>query len=401
MKTRRSARPWLLWLWLALFLAGAAQVWRLAWPDLYQRACWLAEWPFEQGCDGLPTGHAPDNPPEVFQAYLQTHPGDGRAWAWWLRALWVRQDPATPGVLASARVMAPHETAVLMTQADLALQAGDWPQAAQALVTLTERGVREVRPLLLALMTHPQAGQALLALVRPEAIWLDSAIGGLDVARHPGVALSFAEAGQTLGALKPGTLLGLIDRLKRAGHWGDAYLLWVSLQGQVPQGLFNGDFETRLLRRGFDWEWTVQPVGRMGLRVQQASASPEPGQLLQLELTGRAALPMPLLAQTLWLTGERYRLSGRYRTDALRSQQGLVWALRCASGGERWASTPVLAETQRRWQTLTLDFEVPARCGAAVRLQLEPQADWEARAGMHGVVWVDDMAVVPVSKEGT
>ena len=52
-----------------------------------------------------------------------------------------------------------------------------------------------------------------------------------------------------------------------------------------------------------------------------------------------------------------------------------------------------MLDTQRRWVPIELEFEPPADCGAAVRLQLETTAAWEARAGMVGTVDFDDFTL--------
>lgn len=387
-------RPWwpaLVWLGLMLLMGG----WYVqrAVPDLWQRACWLGEWPLEQGCPEHPMRLSSEALPEVFAQHLQSHIGDAHAWTALTAALWMRQDEATPQALAAAQLLAPHHTTVLLARAETALQTSDWPVAAQSLVALVERGFDPARPSLQALMRHPVGQQAVLAEVRPRQRWLDAMLASLDTGTHPAQVLPLVEQGIQLSLLKPGTVLGLVDRLKRANHFADAYTLWVAQRTQVPLGLFNGDFETRALRRGFDWEWPQQAVGKSGMRVQQASASPDPGQLLKVEMTGLAALPVPMVSQVVWLPGQAYQLRGRFMTDTLRSREGLVWALRCAQGGERWASTEPLADTHRRWETFSLDFKVPEVCAGAVRLQLEPQAAWEARAGMTGILYFDQLAI--------
>lgn len=380
-------------LWLCLVLGLGAVFWQVAVPDLWQRACWLGEWPAEEGCESHAYRHHPEARPEVFSAHLQNHVGDAHAWTALTQALWVRQDPALAAALQVAGTLAPFDTSVLLARTDLALQRSDWPEAAQTLVALVERGFAQARPSLQALMQHPEGQQAVLAQVRPDTRWLDAVLANLDAATHPASVLPFVDVGVQHGVLKSGTLLAMVDRLKRANQWADAYMLWVTQRGQVPAGLYNGDFESRALRRGFDWEWPQQTIGKAGMRVQQVSASPDPGWLLQVDLTGRAALPVPMVSQVVWLPGQRYRLRGRFMTDALRTREGVVWALRCAQGGERWASAEPMHDTMRRWMELTLDFEVPEQCAGAVRLQLEPQATWEARAGMTGSLFFDQFAI--------
>lgn len=398
--TVRPRHRWLLRLiWLGLVMLMGSMFWLVAVPDLQKRACWLGEWPVEQGCDTLATRHHTETQPEVFSAHVQRHVGDAHAWTALAQALWLRADPGLPAALQVVSSLAPYHTTVLLARADLALQNNDWPVAAQTLSALVERGFAPARPSLQALMQHPEGRLAVLAQLRPDSIWLDVMLANLDAAIHPGSVLLFVDAGLQQGVLDPSTLLSLVDRLKRAKLWGDAYALWVAQRGQVPLGLYNGGFESRSLRRGFDWEWPQQTAGKASMRVQQVSASPEPGWMLRVDLTGRAALPVPMVSQVVWLTGQRYHLRGRFMTDALRTREGVVWALRCAHGGERWASSEPMRDTRRRWDELRLDFEVPEQCAGAVRLQLEPQAAWEASAGMTGSLYFDQMAIEALHKD--
>ncbi|MGP1682436.1 MAG: hypothetical protein ACTS8S_08945, partial [Giesbergeria sp.] len=196
-------------------------------------------------------------------------------------------------------------------------------------------------------------------------------------------------------------VLGQIERLKQGNYWLDAYSLWVALLGQVQDGLYNPGFDRRASLRGFDWSWPHQRAGKVGAQVTQVSAAPRVGNMLQVEMTGRAALPQPLVSQPVLLLGSQFRLTGRYMSERLRSREGLVWALRCAAGGERFAQSEMLKETQKEWRPFQLDFEMPAECGGAARLQLEATAAWEARAGMAGVVYFDDFELRPRTAEAT
>ncbi|HMN20906.1 MAG TPA: hypothetical protein PKA16_05880 [Ottowia sp.] len=381
------------WAWALPWLVLAALMWAWAWPMQWQRACWMGEWPFEEGCPRVPRGAAVDNPPEVYRHYLAQNVGDSRALVWLARALWNTHDAAARPLLPWALRLAPQHPHALAMQADAQLQAGDWTGAAGTLIDLVESGQPQARQALLALMATPATQEAVLARLTPDARWLDPLLAGLDRARPVQALLPFVSRGQALGLLKPATLLGIIDRLKGEHAWIDAYALWVSWQGEVRAGLYNGGFDQPMLRRGFDWEWVEQPAARQGLRIEQLPALPNPGQMLELRLTGRAALPVPLLAQTLVLPGPRYRLRGQYLARDLVTQEGLVWALRCASGGERWAQSAPLLDTRGRWQGFEITFQPPPECGAAVALRLEPTAPWEARAGMLGTVLLDDFTI--------
>lgn len=383
-------------LWILPWLVLAALLWSWAWPMQRQRACWMGEWPFEDGCPDVPRGASMDNAPEVYRDYLRRNAGDSRALAWLERALWNAHDPRAARLLSAALQLAPQDPQLLALQAEARLQAKDWGGAARALVALVERGEPQARSSLLALMTAPATQPQVLALLTRDARWLDGLLGSLERAATVRNLLPFVSAGQQLGLLRPATVLGLVDRLKQEHAWIDAYALWVAWRGEVGSGLYNGGFDQPALRRGFDWEWAAQPASRRAVRIEQVPAAPDPGLMLELSLTAHANLPVPVLAQTLVLPGARYRLRGRYMAHDLVSKEGLVWALRCADGGERWAESGPIVDTRGRWQAFELSFEPPAACAAAVQLRLEPTAAWESRAGMLGTVYFDDFAIEAV-----
>ncbi len=198
--------------------------------------------------------------------------------------------------------------------------------------------------------------------------------------------------------LRPDTVLTMVDRLKQDNNWLDAYALWVAARGKVPEGLYNPGFDRHSLRRGFDWVWPEQPTGRLGMRVSQVSATPRDGLMVEIEMTGRAALPQPMLSQPLLLLGDRYRLRGRYMSDRLRTDEGLVWALRCAGGGDRVAQTAPLKDTAAQMgQRSTPRCASRRSAAASCKLQLETAAAWEANAGMAGVVYFDDLELEPAT----
>lgn len=392
---------WTAALWCLPWLLLAAVLWRWAWPMQLERACWVREWPFETGCADLPDAGVPGQSSAAYLQHLERNVGDSRALAWLTSAYWSEGDARAGALLPWALQLAPNQSGVLALDTQAQLQAGNWNAAAKALITLLERGQTQVTPDLLRLMTTQPTASAVLGQLSTDSVWLDRVLATLDD-KTPVIALQpFITAGQELGLLKPATVFALIERLKREGAWIDAYTLWVAWKGQLASGLYNGSFDQTAQRRGFDWEWTAQPAARQGFRVDQVPAAPRPGSMLELSLTGRGALPTPLVSQAMVLTGERYRLRGQFMVERLLAKEGLVWALRCAQGGERWAQTAAIMEGQRDWRSFELEFEPPPACGAAVRLQLEATAAWEARAGMVGTIYFDDFTLERLAQDDT
>ncbi len=81
------------------------------------------------------------------------------------------------------------------------------------------------------------------------------------------------------------------------------------------------------------------------------TAAPQDGLMMEVEMTGRTALPQPMMMQPVLLFARKYRFSGRYMSDRVRTDEGLVWALRCAAGGERFAQTAAMKDTERKWES--------------------------------------------------
>ena len=387
--------------WLALWLGLAALVCWLAWPQQVERGCWLGEWPFEAGCEAWPAQRSRNETPEVYQRQVQANVGDAQAYARLTHAWWSGGDPRALELLAQARRLAPYDPRLLAVLASASLQRQDWPLAAETLVQMVERGNVEARKPLLALMLDENTQGAVLAQLNAQSRWLDVMLATADPKTAPVLLQRFVSEGHALGIVRTVTVLNMVDRLKRSGDWMDAYTLWVAVRQKVESDLSNPGFDQRSLRRGFDWEWPQQPASKQGMRVSQVPASPRAGLMLEVELTARAALPQALVSQTVLLLAEKYRLKGRYMSDRMRTKQGLAWVLRCGAGGERWAQTPDLTETQRQWQGFEIEFTVPQACYGVARLQLEAAAPWEARAGISGVMYFDDFELSPVGTAST
>ncbi len=386
--------------WMALWLGIFAALCAWAWPQQIERGCWLAEWPFEQGCSDYASGKLDATTPAEHRAHLERNIGDGRAYLRLTGDLARQDDSFAAPLLPWLQKLAPHYDETLGLRVSASLKAGDYGDAIQALTLLVERGQPGARAPLVALMLEPSTQELVRAQLTPQSRWLEPVLASLGPQVPVDELQPFVIEGWKMGVLRQTTVLGQIDRLKRSGHWLDAYSLWVAMLGQVKEGLYNPGFDRRASQRGFDWSWPQQRGGKAGLQVTQVSAAPRAGNMLEVEMSGRAALPQALVSQPVVLLGERFRLTGRYMSDRLRSREGLVWALRCAAGTTRFAQSDVLGDTQKEWRTFQLDFEMPAECGGAAHLQLEATAAWEARAGMAGVVYFDDFELRPRAAEG-
>lgn len=301
-------------------------------------------------------------------------------------------------VLRAASAVAPNEPAVLRARAALALDEPRLADAARDLVQLSElyAHVLPEPSQVLARLIAAGHGDLLKPYLRPGSRWLGHVLGTMLEMQLPLAAAGpLITQASAQGVLERGRLQDLQRRLKEAGSWVDAYGLWVGQhQGRVPV-LYNAGFEHLFQPDGFDWEVNEGPLGRSGVQVARRSFAPR-GFVLEVRYTGRGVQGVPV-RQYLYLSPGRYRLAGQYRTENLKSEQGLAWAVRCVSGaalakgdaGPPAGRSAALGDTQDDWRGFSFDIEVPGDCGPVASLQLETFAPYEAAVGLRGRAYFD------------
>lgn len=397
---QRWARSAALWLARGALLVLALWLGAQAWQRNLAEACWLDEWPRLGSCTPLAERPLPEQG-AALRERVARNPGDSQAWVA-LAALAQRPGGAAgvdaPTVLATAARLAPNDRRVLAMQANLALQAQDWPTLVAKLVPLAQfHNSPEAATALGALVQDaaqvPALAAALSERLRVDARWLGRALHAMARDKRPlGFAMPLVSQAIAQGQLSPELGQFVMRQLKAQGQWVDAYAVWLALW-KMPLGLlFNGDFEQPFVPHGFDWEVTDTQRHRAGARVNLINRG-ERGQVLQVVLTGRQ-MQMPMVRQHLVLPPGLYRFSGEFQSTELRSAQGLAWVLSCAKGGQELGRTPPIQAQGRSWQRLELAFTVPSDCGPGVELALRTQAAFEARAGVRGEVLFDRFALV-------
>jgi hypothetical protein len=381
-------------LWLALWVICATGIWFVLFPLQLTRGCWLGEWPFEQGCSAdRPTGFLVEDPEKVFVEHLQKNPGSSVIYSRLALQRLKDKDSNAPQLLETALKLTPSDTLVLVAHANDNLNKQQWIEAAKSLIKLMEIGATDASEPLLRLLTSPASQTEALNLITKESVWLDKLLKHANPKFSIEGLLPIFNHGRGLGLVSAETTISIIDRLQAAGRWLDAYSLWVAYQGSLKEGLFNAGFDARVSQKAFDWKWSQSKELQKTILIRQISAHPDNGMLLEVELLGRSAIPLPMVRQHVVLFGSDYVLRGRYSTDKLQVNEGLSWKLSCASGGEPWAQSEALLDTQKQWQTFELKFKVPSSCGGAISLGLETKNPGEARVGIRGLVQFDGFSI--------
>ena len=421
----RPATP-RLWLTAAMLLVAGLWLGARSFDVNLMLACQSGQWPGFERCadptaltpDGSAAGGVIEIPAEQAKQVWQQvradvqrlreriarNPGDASAVSELAR--YADLPAETLGVnserlLATADQVAPRHALVQEQRARRALERSDWATAVPALVRLSrhhrdQEATRTLARMLAAASQDPGLMTALRQAAQADPRWVDGALRSL-----PGLKLPVAPALPLVadlalaGELRVPTGLLLIRQLKAEGLWLDAHALWQRLWNRPVPLLFNGDFEQSFVRDGFDWVLADDNPQRSGVKAERIGQG-ERGQVMRLQFNSRP-LRTPLLRQDMFVPAGAYRLEGEHRSLDLRSSGGLAWVLSCANGGRELARSAPLMPTGRDWKTTRLSVSVPTDC-PGVTLALQPGAAYEARTGLQGEVWLDNLKLLPESQ---
>jgi hypothetical protein len=363
-----------------------------------QRSCVVRDTPYLSLCPDA-TSESFRNRVAELQARIAASPGESRAYA--ELAYLASGDPAqataaglpSESVLQSAVLLAPNDRDVLRMQAELAISKKDWANGVRWLVQLADQHVDYSAARVLGrLVAQGMGTDLLMGYVNKGSGWLPRMMETMAQSGLPAsTALPLVMKGYAQGVLTPAMLQPIMKSMKVAGHWADAYALWVHQHGKPVDLVYNADFERAFRSNGFDWEIGSTGSGRAGAEVQRVRL-PEKGFALSVQYTGRV-IAAPPVRQQLFLYGGRYRMRVQYMTEKLRSEDGLAWVVACESPKTTFGRSSPIKNTSGAWQQLVFDFEVPASCRTVVNLQLETYSAFEATAGLTGRAYFDGVTI--------
>lgn len=196
----------------------------------------------------------------------------------------------------------------------------------------------------------------------------------------------------------------LLDMLIAAGHPEDAQTVWNQslMAGGIsrepdPGGslIWNGGFEKEPLNGGFDWRFLPIEGAQMGWDEQSAHSG---RRSLRLDFDGTANVDFENVSQYVAVSpATLYRLSALFRTQDLTTDSGIRLEIRDVSRpGTPVRSTPNLVDTQP-WSEESLEVLT----GPDTKLlQIVVRRTRSGRLGnkIRGTAWVDDVALLPVSR---
>lgn len=375
---------------LPLVLAAAAlAIFWLAASAHLERACTVLDTPY------LPLCATPATPAEAeggLRRRVGRNPGDSDAWT---RLLVLRPGQRDEALLRGASELAPHNPNVLRSRAGRAIEKGNYPEAVALLVDMVRYRQSEEAAGLLARMPLSAEGAALL---RPHLAsaraWLPQVLGAMTEQKLPlGQAVPLVLAAIEQDSFPAEAQRKFIRALKSGGYWLDAYGLWLSLHKQEMPLLYNASFDEGFDPDGFDWEFPQVARSRAGSVVDQPTVARR-GRVLELEFTGRP-LVRPMAWQFVFVAPGSYRFHGDYLGSKLRTQEGLVWTVRCMNGsGAPLARSQPLLDSGGVWRSFDFVFTIPPECGPVASVQLDLAAAFEAAAGVRGTMAFDGFSLV-------
>ncbi len=305
-------------------------------------------------------------------------------------------------VYAAAYQLAPLDRDVLHAASAFFLARGRASEALVLLGRLVEHypATRESAfPVIVAMLASKEQDSALDALTTRDPEWLGALIvsscqRGVD----PALLLPVFLKRVSSASAKPAEAACLVERLRRAGRWSEAYQVWLNTLPRERLNeigfIFNGSFEFAPSGVGFDWMPTRQLEREAGHSVEMARSTGGAGRRsLKVSFNGKRQLGSPI-AQYLALAPGAYQLAGLGRSDGMRVGRGVHWTVRCVNEA---IAGPVLASSERftgssEWRPFQFALTIAPACRGQV-LQLEAVGVEESAAYITGAAWFDDLAL--------
>lgn len=252
---------------------------------------------------------------------------------------------------------------------DYYLRAGDYAQGiaeAAPIVRLQPAAASPVATILTALLDVPRARPALVAALERNPPWRDDffrQVAATPRLRNEAAALLRQRGGSSAGA---DDQQAVIRSLVGEHAYGRARDLWIALlPGQYrsrASGVYDGDFAGWPGSAPFNWRLFGERKG-----LVERIAVPTLPQRTGLAIHAQGDAAEPLAEQLVIPAPGNYRLSAVARTleDESSTETGLQAMVRCAATAKPLAQT-VLDRVSDAATPLTLDFTLPASCGAAM-----------------------------------
>jgi Tfp pilus assembly protein PilF len=327
---------------------------------------------------------------------LRTAPGQGDAFAIIALAAAQRHAPEANDLLEIAAQRSPRVPQVRAQLAVGRLQAGDLQGAMtqiDALLRFNPDQGKQFLPAMAQQSMDPRFADVMVATLVRNPPWRGSFLEVINRKAPPAAVDNIYARLMAAGGLSVDEARLWLDYLIARGRWGDAFSSWTGWLKPTPTQIplvRNSGFEDEIDGVGFGWRNAATPGAFTDI---EPGAGSDGSRAAHTHFIGRPA-PGGNLRQPLFLGPGRYRMSVRVRADALQSDQGLVWGVRCDRGAQIAASGPI--QGSFGWKTVAVDFEVPPGDCQGQWLELRNPAVRGSAQQVQGDLWTDNIAITPV-----
>lgn len=152
-------------------------------------------------------------------------------------------------------------------------------------------------------------------------------------------------------------------------------------------GIWNGNFENKIMDGGFDWR--IRSMD--GSKITQGTENGK-DHLIKIEFDGEHNVDFRHLSQVVPVKeNNKYKLSSLMKTENISTGNGLFWQVYCLSSKGLSSESELLrGTTDFRW--VNLSFETPRGCNSVV-IRLRRNKSNKIDKNISGTAWIDKVVL--------
>jgi hypothetical protein len=201
----------------------------------------------------------------------------------------------------------------------------------------------------------------------------------------------FAAVRQEKGDVYTYEIRQLVTMLVRAGKIDKAYFIWLDFLKdadlRLVQSVFDGDFDRDSQNMQFDWTIVARKNARIAIENRRGSAV---NRNLVLDFAADKGA-FNNVKQLLVLSPGNYTMSLEYMAQSLKTEKGLVWAVRCADN--KVLGKSVEFKDTGPWAQYSFPFTVPEEACATQLLSLESASTAVLDTPISGQMYFDSIKI--------
>jgi len=208
-------------------------------------------------------------------------------------------------------------------------------------------------------------------------------------------SLTVWQAMNTISTTDKDTALRYANFLLNNKRIVEAMDLWKKYTGS--DGLTNPGFEKDITGQGFDWRYWGENDGNWELKRVNSENS-EGGYALRITFNGRENISFYHVYQIFTVDQqEKYRLTYAWKSRGISTDQTPFIEIYGYDNDGLYLTGPMIADTQG-WSEVSLDFDVPEGCRAAVVcLCRRPSNRFDSK--IRGSLWLDDFRLEKIKSD--